>query len=398
MQSRNAQTLVAVFAIVTLAPAAFAAGPYIDIGLADPLAVEQPRVAVAVTNADQSFVYGPDASNTWLLDTGAQGLIAGGTAYNEMAANGYTTVAQFNELGVAGTVSYDISEAYDFLWAGSDGAPMTIDNARLLSNASANFGGFGGIVGMPAMMGRTVSMDLTQLVDLSALIPSIGVDFNPALPAGAGHRYNIPLNMLDYPATHGQQNPDDPLPTYAPLPFLSVTTRHGSENSTGDYVLDTGAQLSIISTETAFALGLDANGDGNFDDEAVAWQQLGGVGGTVLAPQVLMEELAVTTDSGVELKWRELAPIILDIDPSIDGIFGSDLLTSGWLEPALQTLLGEDADHGPIEQIHFDFTATDGTASMVVDLNPAYDTVVPEPASLSLLTLGGLAILRRRVL
>jgi hypothetical protein len=396
MQSRIAQSLIVALAVFALAPVGLAAGPYVDIGLADPLAIEQPRVAVAVANADQSFVYGPDASNTWLLDTGAQGLIAGGTAYNEMAANGYTTVAQFNELGVAGTVTYDISEAYDFLWAGSDGAPMTLDNARLLSNPSANFGGFGGIVGMPAMMGRAVTMDLTQLVDLSALIPSIGVDFNTAVPVGAGHRYSIPLSMVDYPATHGQQNPDDPLPTYAPLPFLSVTTRHGSESSIGDYVLDTGAQLSIISTDTAFALGLDANNDGNFDDEAVAWQQLGGVGGTVVAPQVLMEEIAITTDSGVEIKWRELAPIILDIDPSIDGIFGSDLLTSGWLEPALQAMNGEVAENGPIEQIHFDFTPTDATASMVLDLNPVYDVVVPEPASLSLLALGGLAILRRR--
>ncbi len=99
----------------------------------------------------------------------------------------------------------------------------------------------------------------------------------------------------------------------------------------GNFVLDTGAQLSLVSPGMAFDLGLDANGNGTLDDEAIAFQQIGGVGGTINAPVLLFDELRLPTSRGrrLDLSTTSRSPIV-DIDPMIDGIFGMNFLSSGW--------------------------------------------------------------------
>ena len=63
---------------------------------------------------------------------------------------------------------------------------------------------------------------------------------------------------------------------------------------------------------------------------------------------------------------------IVDIDPSILGVFGSDLLTSAYFS-------NSPVDNGYIEQVHLDFTDSDNlNGVMYLDLNPNYDNVVLE--------------------
>jgi hypothetical protein len=237
---------------------------------------------------------------------------------------------------------------------------------RVLSNADANFGSFSGIVGMPAMVGRVSSVDLTPL----AYWDLISVEFGSAVPAGDGHRYSVPLTLVDFPAS-GQREPNDPLPTFSPLPFAQVRLRHVGRGVAGAFLLDTGAQVSIISTAVAFALGMDANGNGTLDDEAIDFTEIGGVGGTIQVPILALDRLALPTGEGVELAWTELEVLVVDVDESIAGIFGMDLLASGWLD----VLFGY-SDVGYIEQVHFDFLAAGSLAgTMLLDINPDLDDV-----------------------
>src|SRR5262249_46869214 len=149
--------------------------------------------------------------------------------------------------------------------------------------------------------------------------------------------------LVDFPAS-GQQ-PGGPIPTMAPLPFLNVNLRDDGNEQQGKFLLDTGAQLSIISTKTAIALGLDKNHNGTLADEALDHVDVGGVGGTVTIPLVAVDRASVTTSQGPGLVWTDLLMGVEDIDvpngPSIAGVFGMDYLTSGWAAHVLPPLTGD---------------------------------------------------------
>ncbi len=357
-------------------PASLQAGQYIELGPADPMTIDQPRVAVEVYIPDPEHTFGPDIANYWLLDTGAQSILAAQTAAGEMTALGYETEGTFEEQGIGGSTTYDISKIYNFDFANSVGTRNTLSDVRILSSESANFGSFGGIVGMPAMVNRVTTIDHTAM--LTAW--QIGVDFSATTPADTGHRYSVPLQLVHF-GHSGLTTPDPSLPVYKPLPLVTVEGRHSDNSTSGNFVLDTGAQLSMLSSQFAFDLGLDTDGDGNFDNEKVDDFPLSGAGGTTIAPILYVEKLVIQTNEGVDLIWTDMYLPVLDIDPSINGIFGNDLLTSGWFEPVLNSMLGDPStEHGYIDYVHFDFTDSDNlNGTMLLDLNPLYDNVVTVP-------------------
>ena len=354
--------------------ALFAAG-YIEFGPADPMTIDQPRVAVEVYS-DPEDSFGPELANYWLLDTGAQSILAAGVATGEMTSLGYETNGTFLEYGIGGSSTYDVSKTYNVDFAGTNGQRNTLADIQILSSTTANYGSFGGIIGTPAMVNRVTTVDhVAMLTEWQ-----IGVAFLAAVPASSGHRYSVPLEFKHF-GHSDQTNPDPSLPIYKPLPFTTVQGRHIDNSASGNFVVDTGAQLSILSTQFAFDLGLDTDGDGNFDNEKVGEQAFGGAGGsTVFAPLLQIEKIMIQTNEGVTLIWTDLTLPVLDIDPSINGIFGNDLLTSGWMLPVLESmlLLEPSEDHGYIDYVHFDFTDSDNlNGTMLLDLNPVYDNVIP---------------------
>ena len=250
-----------------------AVGEYVELGPASSIAIDMPRVAVEVYIPDPEHSFGP-LTNTWLLDTGAQALLSFGAATIEMKAQGYTTEGTYDELGLGGSTEYDVSAEYNFDFAGNTGDRNTLEDVRILSHDTAYFGSFGGVVGTVAMVNRVTSMDLTPMRDTP--IPSlISVEFPGSVPAGAGHRYGVELSLNPFPATG-----EAPLPSYGPLPFMDVEFQHSSTTLPVSLILDTGGQFSLLSTQVGLDLGLDTNGDGNFDDNDDAWSHqflLGGI-------------------------------------------------------------------------------------------------------------------------
>lgn len=377
--SHRMPVIAGVLAVLALAVSTSFAQPYIELGQADSIAIDQPRIAVEVYEPpDNSF--GPYVGNTWALDTGAQGLLAAMIAYDEMAAEGYTTVAQYEETGVGGTSMLDLSAEYNFRFAGTAGTPIyEIPNVTLLSSDSLYLGSFGGVAGMPVMVNRVTSLDIQAMGDkfrAGDFFPYIEVAFDSTVPASGGHRYSVPLTLVDFPPI-GQQNPSDPLPTYEPIPAVDVVIGHGDTSLSRSFIVDTGAQMSAISTTVAFALGLDTDGDGNFQNEKISDVTFGGIGPPVTAPVLAVDQLRLPTAEGPEIVLSGLELAVIDIDPAIHGLFGMNLLMSGWGD-IMEYILGlkPDFDDGYFRQVHFDFTDAGNMAgTMLLDLNAEFDVL-----------------------
>ena len=329
-----------------LCSATYAQNPFVNLGPTADFALDQPFVSFTMSNGsslDANASLGPNSSvQTFLLDTGANSVVAvGGAAKDLHRSGGNFNTGVFRELGVGGFINYFVSEPYTMHVTGVNS--LSIDNIKILSDPDQSFGeeaaGFYGIVGMPAMIDRVTTLGYTSEAggnvdwnDLDSIIDfmtqggsSVGVEFGHQLPASQGHRYGVPVTALHFDP-HG-----DATPTASPLPFLEVSHRVGCETSTGNYVFDTGAQLSIMSMEKLAELGLT-------EEDAFTFYDIQGVGGTRKVPGFIIDEYRIETNEGIDLVWRDedaespgLQVIGLDLDPSLDGVIGSDLLTGGLL-------------------------------------------------------------------
>ncbi|BCX49609.1 hypothetical protein HAHE_35170 [Haloferula helveola] len=350
-----------------LVSSGFAERPTVTLGPSDGLALDQPRVAVEFLD-DSDTPLGPDISNSFLLDTGAERIVIAGGAFSELDANGYQTDGTILEQGVSGFTTFDVSVPYRMDFAGTAGDIVTLNGVRALSNPTSDFGSFGGIVGMPGMVGRVTSLDFSGFGTGDLFDAFVGVDMRTDVPASGGHRYTIPLQLFDFPITE-----PDPPTTADGIPFLTAIVDTSTRRRRGRFLLDTGAQISMLSERLAFDLGLDTDGDGNFVNEQISSTVISGVGGNITVPILDVGRLLVPTTGGTDLAWTGVAVIILEIDPRIDGIFGSDLLTSGWIEAFL--LGGGD---GFIQQAQLDFLESDDHRGfMMLDITPALDTPAP---------------------
>ena len=238
------------------------------------------------------------------------------------------------------------------------------------------------------MLGRVTSMDNTQIADGNYL--QMGVKFLSSVPVDGNHRYSLPLELRDFPPT-GQRSPNDPLPTYGPLLFAPVELRQGTAVEANWLVVDTGAQWPILSSALAFSLGLDANGNGILEDDALDVIQVGGAAGTVDALVFQIDAFGLQTDANVDLVWTNCPVLVLDIDPAIPGVIGWNLPTTGWFDEAMEIGLGR------VDAVHLDLLDSNSMAgTMYLDIAAAYDHVVPAPPALAMLIAGASLVLRRR--
>ena len=113
-----------------------------------------------------------------LLDTGANSALIVSDAAADLEANGYQTVAIYEEAGVAGSTFFDVSDGYRFSVTGTDGtwhwlyddSGAELDpEVHSLSSPDVEFGmpaqlgGIPGLVGMPAMADWVTTLDMEQV-------------------------------------------------------------------------------------------------------------------------------------------------------------------------------------------------------------------------------------------
>jgi len=368
------------------------ARPWIDMGVKDDFAFDQPAVTFELfeqlPSGDRGTSLGPSdgglffITNSFLLDTGATSIIAINDAETELQDNGYVTENVVYEQGVAGFSALDVSADYYVEITDSVGTPRALPHTRILSGQFEDLFGVNGISGMPAMVGRVVTLDTSVWVgveDIFDLVP-VGTYIGDSLPSSAGHRYSVPIQAKRFDIEG-----DDPLPESSPIPLVNMSVGYGNANASGSFILDTGAQISFISTAMGKAIGLDSNNDGvlgSGDEQSDGTLPVGGIGGTIEAPLFYIDRFTVPTDQGVDLVWNlesSLAVLIVDIDPAIDGVLGADLLTSGWFTFDLEGGGGESAP-GPLQQTHFDFRQffEEGDSGKIYfDLTPSVDVLQP---------------------
>ena len=406
-----------------------AARPYINVGRQTDL-LSQPYVTVEMMRTDgQGHLteIGPYGSgfgiypyNSWLLDTGANSAVVLSDAAEDMLSNGMINEGLYHEQGVAGYSELYISAAYQMLVTGTTGDVVTLPQAdnsvRIMNNemisvgGDAELGGISGIIGMPAMIDRVTTLDFSSWLGitdiLELLLATADVKFptsgegTPLLPSGNGHRYSISVDTRRlYSPEDGlppDSPPDAPLPVWAPIPFMTaVAHAHDGQGNptsyTGDFLFDTGAQMSLLTREMAFALGLDADGSGTFQEEMLMSMPVGGIGGTVEAEILLIDKIHLPTDQGIDLVWAPLSPedgglqiLVLPegATPLPFSVFGIDFVTGGLIvNYDMGDIFNSTIEGSPyFEQVHLDFRTleTDGTGKIYFDLAAEVDSVVFE--------------------
>ena len=189
------------------------------------------------------------------------------------------------------------------------------------------------------------------LLDFSELLPGVVIpvpDVRYVSPASSLTKTDksidpivIPIELL---GTTNHPNPGNQV-TEAPNPtILGIDLREGAaEVQDQTFLFDTGAMLSVISTQAAVELGLDlANPEFEID-------VMGAAGTAVEVGGYLIDELRVPLASGAELIYQNVPVFVLDVAEGIvDGLFGTNLLN-----PAESVLYSPYHPDGPRVEVTF---------------------------------------------
>ena len=369
----------------------------INLGPADLMSLDQPRVVFAITLPGTDTQVGPIYDNTGLLDTGANGLLLSKGAYDIIASDPHapyspairsdSTPVAYRESGVSGYEDLTVYRPYDIQYSGLTGTPVQIvQNVNVFGSPNIDLG-VTAVIGMPAMRGRVVQMDPKPLTYTN--FDFLQTQFYTSPPVSqTATSYSIRLPMLPFEHTGVDPNhPSDPKPTFADLPQVDLTVSTNGITVPQRLLLDTGAQMSIISMTAALAMGIDMT-DRETGGDILHYLAVGGIGGEVAMPIVRLDRISIPTIEGDVLYLTDLQLGILDIT-GIDGVLGMNILTTGYMAH-LSEGLGE---YGAFSEITLDFRNAD-EGVMRLDINPAY--LVPEPTSLAAIGIFGMLLTRRR--
>jgi hypothetical protein len=283
-----------------------------------------------------------------VLDTGASGhVLSQGTA--ERFGVTRETGSRYVEVGMSGDHTMAVSRAVTLevadLEPEDDDAPRRSRQARaesvrllaqrlLLNEAPTDLaaallspGSMVDVVGMPLIREHVI-----EIVPREGAMAALAVRLH-ASSAGLGVDTWIPLSLVDFNRRHPQNR--GPLPSLATNPLVTdVRTTLGAADAAGDWLLDTGAACSMISTATARRLGLvDASGKPARRPDFTL--PIGGIGGGHRSlPGFRLDRLTLESDTGRTLVFPDPAVVVHDISTvradgtkvTLDGILGMNLL------------------------------------------------------------------------
>ncbi len=261
-----------------------------------------------------------------VLDTGASAHVL---SHDTAARLGVRTDggARWIETGLTGEHPLAVSTAYAL--AIDAGAPLVLPAQRLLVNdveanaaAPLTVAAAIDIVGMPALEHTAVELRFAN-----PLAPP-AVAFLPSSRAPNATQW-VPLAIVDFSRRRHPGNHGAP-PTLAGNPVLrGVRVVRGGHTAQGDWLLDTGAAVTIVSTAAARALGLT--------EPAPLAAPVGGIAGAGRTlPGWHVDRIELPTTTGGVIAIGDAAVFAQDITTTsddgtrttLDGVIGSNLLAA----------------------------------------------------------------------
>jgi hypothetical protein len=161
----------------------------------------------------------------------------------------------------------------------------------------------------------TIPDTVLALPDLSFVSPGTQLAATPS----TGKPVRVPLTLVgsDNHASPGGAITESPNPVQNNVGLVAGPTRLQYQR----FLFDTGAQITIISTYTAKALGLDLSSpDRTLDVE--------GVGGIQKVPGFTLDKLTLPRSDGGSLEFKGVPVFVLDVGQGLDGILGMNLFNS----------------------------------------------------------------------
>jgi hypothetical protein len=304
------------------------------------------------------MAYG-DASRTTfgIFDTGASPITFSMGAQQGFTDQGVPIPIKVDDgaqaSGIGGSVTGDVSQPGTILADGLHAYQMTINNfgpPELTANFNANsartpgiqafVGDLEGSPGLPTVTGTPIlnrssnnprglgalaRMQGFQL-DLSGLFPGMGLtapDLQFVSPTTQLYATAADLSLFTMPLSfYGSDNHTNPgnnvTQSYNPE-ANNVSLSQGSASVGGkNMLLDTGSQVTIISTALAQSLGLDLS----HPDTNISVQ---GVGGAQTVPGFTLSSLVLPGLGTSSLRFTHVPVYVLDAAPGVDGILGMNL-------------------------------------------------------------------------
>jgi len=291
-----------------------------------------------------------DRSFIAYLDTGASGYVICKSTAERFGIQAQKDAA-YHEVGLHGATLLGVSVPYNIALADSSGdaderPPAKFDPIQrqvalqLNHEAPAGFMALLGeinVVGMPAINKMVIEIDPApmrgqrQLDVMNPTGPVVRLHDRQMKPKDVD--VTIALEKNDY---NQRKHPDNrgPLPELASSPVIpNIESSNGQLKFTGDWLVDTGAATSIISTKQAQALGLyDENGQPL--RKADFTLPLGGIGGDIKpADGYIIDSLSLKARAGKTLEFRGVHVVVQNVgtrlhdgrEVILDGVLGMNL-------------------------------------------------------------------------
>jgi hypothetical protein len=305
-------------------------------------AIDLPRISFILKrepNGPAMNSAGDLLQNYAFLDTGASGVLL---SRQTATAVGLATEpnARFVDVGIGGEEYFDVSEPVhiglgDFELTGirNEKSYKLLGPGRIqLRREGLSLLGEGiDVMGMPVMAGRVFVLDsgaTNEAGFFAACIKERGDESIPESDIVVALRFENFLNTSN-PRNKG------PLPSLSYNPVIdNVVVSYRGKSSKGNWLLDTGATISFISSEQAQRLGLVDKRGTALVRKAFSLP-LGGVGTMVDVPGFEVDRLTVPTLSGGDLVFHKARIGVHDVRyfdeeegkfAVLEGVFGSNFL------------------------------------------------------------------------
>jgi len=298
------------------------------------------------------------------LDTGASGILL-----SKETAQGLGVAieprARFGDVGVGGMEYFNVSKplymgiaGYGEMRRARPNMYRNVGRARFQIKQSEGslLGQAIDVIGMPVMLKRVVVLDAGSTNKLGHFAATIKQPGDHSIPRV---HFRVALRLAEFSNPNNPRN-IPPLPVMAPNPVIDdIVMQYRGRTSRANWLLDTGATISLISKKQAMQLGL-MNARGQPMKSPDFSLPLGGVGNMIQVPGFQIGRLIIPTKSGRRIVFNQARVGVHDITffdeakqthRTLDGVFGSNFLCAS---AKMQGLLPGDIGHTVFDKIVID--------------------------------------------